>query len=104
MSAIKPSGDCLTQKRKTKLIGSYYTADFYFEVTQNGIPGKHYSFRDFAFYLKRKNSSKNVPFIGMNKKQLLNEAELCGSSRVLFQLRNLIKVLRKKQIFVICKQ
>ena len=32
-------------KKKKKPIGSYYTADFYFEVTQNSIPGEHYSFR-----------------------------------------------------------
>ena len=32
-------------KKKKKPIGSYYTADFYFEVTQNSIPSEHYSFR-----------------------------------------------------------
>ena len=45
MSGIKPSLDCHARKRKKKPIGSYYTADFYFEVTQNSIPGEHYSFR-----------------------------------------------------------
>ena len=45
MSGIKPSLDCYARKRKKKLIGFYYNADFYFEVTQNSIPGEHYSFR-----------------------------------------------------------
>ena len=45
MSGIKPSLDCHARKRNKKPIGSYYTADFYFKVTQNSIPGEHYSFR-----------------------------------------------------------
>ena len=40
------------KKEKKKPVGSYYTADFYFEVTQNGIPGEHYSFKDQIFSLK----------------------------------------------------
>ena len=41
MSGINPSLDCHARKRKTE-----NTADFSFEVTQNEIPGEHYSFRD----------------------------------------------------------
>ena len=44
MSGLKPL-DCHAQKGKKKPIGSYYNADFYFEVTQNSIPSEHYSFR-----------------------------------------------------------
>ena len=46
VSGIKPSLDCHARKRKKNPIGSYYTADFYFEVTQNAHLSEHYSFRD----------------------------------------------------------
>ena len=39
-------------KKEKKPISSYYTVDFYLEVTQNGLPGEHYSFRDKIFSLK----------------------------------------------------
>ena len=56
MSGIKPSWDCHARKRKKNPIGSYYNADFYFKVTQNGILGEHYSFRDQIFLIKNVHS------------------------------------------------
>ena len=41
-----------TPEKEKKTFGSYYTADSYLEVAQNGIPGGHYSFRDQIFSLK----------------------------------------------------
>ena len=56
MSGIKPSWDCHARKRKKTPLGSYYNADFYFKVTQNGILGEHYSFRDLIFLIKNVHS------------------------------------------------